>query len=340
MLVDEEIADKAVEAARVWYESQRKNPGGGVNTNVMASGIAVAELLRDRFPLAPKDVESKNGSQVKGLSGKLVKNVLAGHGETRKFTVEAGRTSRGTLPMAKDLAEALGTAFDSCDLDERERDDVAEALQAFFVKCIQKDYLDKQKIRVSIDCTKPVSALVGDILDAAQERGDKPGGVVAQHLVGAKLELRFPEANVGRDKASSADMQTHRQGDFELGNTAFHVTVAGLDKLVDRVQENIRDGYRPAIVTTAKRLSYYTTLFEDGGLGDRVCVYSIEAFVGTNVEEMGGFLVSDIRQELKNLVSKYNERIAACEADQSLQIEVPAWMLDMEGTDYGPVEFG
>lgn len=336
---DGEIAAKAVEAAATRYESQRK-PDGGVNTNVMTSGIAVAELLRDGFPLASEDVESKNGSQVKGLGGSLVKKVLARHGETRKFTTEGGRTSRGTLPMARDLAKALGAALDPSDLDERGRNGVADALQAFFVERVRKDFFDKQEIKVSIDCAKPVSALVGDILDAAQQREDKPAGIVAQHLVGAKLELRFPEADVGRDKASSADMQTHRQGDFELGNTAFHVTLAASLKLVDRVRENMRDGYRPAIVTTAERLSYYTTLFEDEDLGERVCVYGIEAFVGTNVEEMGGFLASDIRQELKNLVFKYNERIVACEADQSLQIEVPAWMLDVEGTDYGPVEFG
>ncbi|MEG2669065.1 MAG: DUF4928 family protein, partial [Oscillospiraceae bacterium] len=49
---------------------------GGVNTNVMTSGIAVAELLRAQYPLDEKSIKSEKDSQVKGLSGKMIKSVL------------------------------------------------------------------------------------------------------------------------------------------------------------------------------------------------------------------------------------------------------------------------
>ncbi len=85
------------------------------------------------------------------------------------------------------------------------------------------------------------------MLNTARRRADQPTGSW-RSIVGAKLELRFPDSHVGRDKANAADLQTSRQGDFQLGNTAFHVTVSPMQKLVARVRENMREGFRPVVL--------------------------------------------------------------------------------------------
>lgn len=186
-------------------------------------------------------------------------------------------------------------------------------------------------MKVEIDPNKPVSGIVADILQAARNRADQPTGTVAQHLVGAKLELRFPDLDVGRDKANSADQQTNRQGDFQLGSTAFHVTMSPMPKLVARAQENIREGYRPVMLVPFDKVQFATGLFESEGLGNRVGVQSIESFVGTNIEEMGYFAASDIKEGIARLVRRYNERIYSCETDKSLMVEEPEWMLEYVG---------
>lgn len=324
--------------ARDWYESHR-NKKGGVNTNVMTSGIAVAELLRTQYPLDEKSVKSEKNSQVKGLSGKMIKNVLLKHSEDRAFTSEGGRTSRGTLVLATELSKALTKTLELFSPSDEEREFIADALQQYFVECVQVDYFDKKKIGVVIDYEKPVSAIVSDILASTKLRADLPAGVVAQHLVGAKLELRFPQLEVGRDKANAADQQTNRQGDFQLGTTAFHVTVAPSAKLADRARENIRQGYRPIMLVPEVSVSFALGLFKSEGLADRVGVQSIESFVGTNIEEIAEFSSGAIRIGVARLIRKYNERIKECEVDQSLGIEEPAWMISLLDLSYMTGEF-
>lgn len=320
----ESAAARVRRAAARWYEGKR-DERGDVNTNVMCVGVAVAELLKGCFPLTEDEVKSEKGSQVKGLGRSVVSRALASRGETREFTSEGGRTSRGSLPLALDLAEAVNGLFSDGITDE-ERMSAADEMQGYFVERIQRDYFDKQLLKLEIDASKPVSGIVGDILDAARGRSGQQAGTVAQHLVGAKLELRFPGLNVGRDKANAADLQTNRQGDFRLGDTVFHVTTSPMKGLATRVHANIRDGLRPVVLVPCEKVQFAVGLFDSEGIGDRVGVQSIESFVGTNVEEMGAFDSSDIREKVIRLVRCYNDRIRCCEADKSLAIEEPDWM--------------
>ena len=249
--------------AEQWYESHRKK--GRVNTNVMTAGIAVAELLKRNYPLTTENVSTKNGSQVRGLSGSFVRKVLIDNGENRPFTSEGGRTSRGTLKQAIEHAALINDALGDAGNNPECREAAATSLQRYFVKCIRKDFFDKKCLQVPIDPSKPVSKIVDDIFEVAKSRNDKPTGAVAQHLVGAKLTLRFPDAFVGMDNANAADVQTGRQGDFQLGNTAFHVTVSPSAKLINRVIENDRNGYRSVVLVPASEVSFASGLFKSRG---------------------------------------------------------------------------
>lgn len=314
-----------IETAREWYE-QRRNKNGSMNRNVMAVGIAVSHLLRTYFPLDEKAIKTDGKSQVRGLSGKLIESVLREHGETRPFASEGGRTSRGSLDHALVLGAALTKVIGPTCPSSEERAEIAEVLESYFVSCIEVDFYSKQRIKVDIDSAKPVSCFVRSVLDAAELRDDKPTGTVAQHLVGAKLELRFPEKEIGRDNANAADVQTNRSGDFQIGTTAFHVTVSPMAKLVGRCIENIHDGLRPYVVVPDDKVGFTRGLFESEGIGTQVQVQGIETFVGTNIEELAQFDGAAVRKELISLVRQYNARIEDIEPDQSLQILEPKWM--------------
>lgn len=318
---------ETLESAKRWYEGHRSK-SGKVNTNAMTVGIAVAELLKSNYPLTDDVVKSRNQGQVKGLSRTLVSRILAEHGETQEFTSEGGRTSRGSLVLALELASILNDTL-GLNVAESTRTATAIALQDYFVSCIQADYSSKQRLRVSIDWQKPVSAIAFDILEAARHRADQPTGAVAQHLAGAKLELRFPNLEIGRDQANAADQQTNRQGDFQVGSTAFHVTVAPSSKLVARASENIAQGYRPVVLVPHDKMQFASGLFASEGMGNRVGTQSIESFVGTNVEEMGGYDAKGIRLEIAHLVRRYNMRIKDCESDKSLMLIEPEWITSL-----------
>lgn len=327
-----------LEEASNWYEGHRSK-SGNINTNVMTVGIAIAELMKANFPLTEDVVKSKNQSQVRGLSRTLVSRVLKENGVDQEFTSEGGRTSRGSLVLALELADRINKLFDNAKPHDQDLIVIANMLQRYFVGRIQADYFAKQKMRVDIDVAKPVQKIVEDILAEARLRPDQPTGIVAQHLVGAKLEIRFPELEVGRDKANAADLQTNRQGDFELGNTAFHVTLSPTVKLIPRAKDNIREGYRPIVLVPFEKLEFTKELFSTEGLGDRVEAQSIEGFVGLNIEELGCFSAEDIKMQIALLIRRYNERIFTCEIDKSLMIVEPSWIVELLGEPGASFEY-
>lgn len=320
------VVSEYLRSAQGWYESQRTS-SGRVNTNVMNAGLIVSDMVRDGLPILDGRFYSPRGSQVQGLSGAAIARILARNGENRLFTSEGGRTSRGTLNLADSFRAALNdiqSVASGSALNE-----VASALEKFFTDRVRVDYFDKQRIDVEIDPGKPVSAVVGDILSAAAERADQPTGEVLQHLVGAKLQLRFPQVEIGMDKANSADQQTDREGDFQVGTTAFHVTVAPMEKIIDRSIRNKRAGYRPVILTPERRVQAARQMVEnrDASMASQVSVQAAEIFIGTNIEEIAVYDSAQIRRDLALLVRTYNRRIELIETDKSLQIEEPRWLV-------------
>lgn len=319
------VQQRYLDAAAAWYESNRSK-NGAINTNVMNAGLVVSQMLADGLYIDDDRLYSNGKSQVRGLSGTTIARILARHGEKRLFTREGGRTSRGTVLLAASFRDVVN----GVDLPEGAEVDpkrVSYDLEKYFVGCVRSDYFDKQRIAVDIKADKPVSFIVNDILQAASERSDKPTGAVLQHLVGAKLELRFPDEDIGLDQANAADLQTDREGDFQVGTTAFHVTVAPMEKLVDRCIENKKAGFRPVILTLEGRMQAAKQMAENVGMADSILVQSAEAFIGTNIEEISIYDGDNIREGVARLVRKYNERIEAVEVDKSLMIDEPRWLV-------------
>ncbi|CAN7410366.1 DUF4928 family protein [Pseudarthrobacter oxydans] len=324
MVDSKSVAETLTEAVAQWYESKRLR-SGAISTNVMTVGLIICEHLRRSFPLERSTYAT--GSQVQGISGARVTQILAAHGESRRFTSEGGRTSRGTLPKAEELAKrinevAFGAGYMELGGDEREA--VINDLQRWFVSRVQEDYFARLSVKAEINPSHPVSVAVNNILSAARTKGGHTAGAVAQHLVGAKLALRFPEHQIGNDSYSTADMQTARAGDFSVGNTAFHVTMSPSERLMShRCKENLAQGYRPVVLVPQDRVAAALQLADNVQALSQISVIAIETFVGLNVEEMAVFTSHGVRTGLRALLEKYNERVHASEPDPSLKIEIP-----------------
>lgn len=318
-------AQPYLKAAEDWYESKRTSRGK-INTNVMNSGLIVSQMLAAGLPITDERLRSEKDSQVRGLSGQAIAKILSKHGETRRFTAEGGRTSRGTMPLAVEIRDLFNSVHaDNNDADSLQH--ISDELEFYFVSKVRKDYFDKQRLSLEIDPSKPVSVVVSDILREAADRSDHPTGAVLQHLVGAKLELRFPDEEIGRDQATAADQQTLREGDFQVGTTAFHVTVAPMEKLVDRCASNKQSGYRPVILAPASKLAAARQMIENIDKSNEISAQGAEDFIGTNIEELAVYDGDRIREGVARLIRRYNDRIDEVEVDKSLMIEEPAWMI-------------
>ncbi len=321
----EAAAEFMIAQIEPWYEAQRDKKGG-VDSNVMCAGLYLTEFLATAFPLT-RSIYAAD-SQVKGASGAKAKALLARHGENRKFTSEGGRTSRYTIRHAENLAEILNSAGVDQGLatfTAADRRKLAWCLQAWFVSRVQDDYFGRRQVSAEIDPNNSIRTTVANLLEAGRERGGTAAGAIAQHLVGAKLEIRFPEEQVNVESYTTADHQTGRAGDFQIGDTAIHVTMSPSEKLFrERCAHNLSQGYRTRVLVPDKLVAAAVGMAELAGLERQVAIQAIEDFVGTNIEEVAGFTKSQIRVNLLRLLERYNQRIQQAEPDLSLKIEIPA----------------
>jgi len=179
---------------------------------------------------------------------------------------------------------------------------------------------DQGSLQLSFSPEKTTMQFVIELLDAA--KSGKRCAPVAHHLVGAILQLRFPNLVVSNHSYSTADQSHSMPGDFYVGDTAVHVTVSPSPSHYQRIDENLVDGLRVyLLVPESLLLGARQNVREE--ISARVSVVSIESFVSQNIDEMSTFSESAGRGEIARLLTEYNRRCSEVEMDPSLLIEIP-----------------
>ncbi|HLO40676.1 MAG TPA: DUF4928 family protein [Phycisphaerales bacterium] len=160
---------------------------------------------------------------------------------------------------------------------------------------------------------------VSKLLDISGSRS----GPIAYHLIGATLAIRFPEKSISNHPYSAADDQGGRSGDFQIGGTAFHVTVAPSKAHAARCGKNLRDGLAAFMIVDEANVDRARYALEFENIVGRVAVESVESFVGQNLSELADFATDRVGPTWGSLLRTYNSRVSEVETDGSLLIEVP-----------------
>lgn len=270
------------------------------------------------LPLDPENLITEGGGQVLGLGRAAVQAVLARHGIERVLAAEGGRTSRGSLGNMREYVAFLNNLAQAGDVD-------LDAVEAFWIERVH-EFFSAKPFKLRLDASRSLRVLVRDVLAQADDRQSKGtgmqySGAVLQHLVGAKLDCALGRGSIEHNSFSTADAPSGRAGDFSIGDVVVHVTVTPGEAVIQRCRENIDDGLRPIIVTTARGLAAAEVLAENVGLGERIDVFEIEQFIALNLYELGKFAAEGRRVAVGELVSRYNEIIDEVETDPSLKIE-------------------
>lgn len=185
----------------------------------------------------------------------------------------------------------------------------------------KKDSHARKRIQWEYNPSDNSFQIISIILHQAREAGKE--GAVSQYIVGAKLQLRYPEIEISNDSYSTADVQLGRHGDFYIGNTVFHITVSPTPAVFDKCRHNIEQGQLVCLLVPERLVIAATQLLGDY-LTDKVIVSSIEAFVSQNINELGTFLKENIINNIRELLQIYNRRVDAVENDKSMLIEIPS----------------
>ena len=256
--------------------------------------------------------------QIRGASGTAVAGILSTFGENRLFAKEGGRTNRGGPAEIKALLEML-EGLHLGYISKEERNGKLLAMQFFLVDRV-KDFHNRQKIKLAFNPTLSTWHIIHNLLLVAIS--ESKAGPVAQHLIGAKLQLRFPHIKVSNESASTADMQTNRPGDFLIEDTAFHITVAPMQAVYEKCLNNILEGYKPLLLVPDNKLVGARQIAEQI-VEQQIAVESIESFVSQNMNEISNFGKFELTNSFKRLIEIYNIRVNEAETDKSLMIELP-----------------
>ncbi|MEO7020389.1 MAG: DUF4928 family protein [Ktedonobacteraceae bacterium] len=302
----------------LWYTNQKKG-NAPVPKGTIAGALVVLERLTHTYNLDLESHLTEGRGQIKGASGENIKRILTKFGEIRHFVSEGGRTNRGLLSAIDAMLAALAT-MDLAQFSVAERNSNLECFQQFLVEKV-KEFHSRERLKCVYDPSISTWQTIANVLEIAKK--DNKAGPVAQHLVGAKLKLRFPEEPIGRESYSTADKQLGRLRDFRVGTTAFHVTMAPMSAVYDKCARNISNGYRPYLLVPYSTLVGTRQIIEGSPEKGKVVAESIESFVSQNIEELANFSADRLAYGLFCLFTEYNNRIEETEADKSLSIEIP-----------------
>jgi hypothetical protein len=255
------------------------------------------------------------GGELKGSRSGL-SAIWERYGIPQKFLKEA--TTRQAHQDARALLEALAFGKTMQHLDSTARDELLRsAIELLKEQALT--WLSKQPIKLA--CERHLSPLtwVNSLLEKAAGRS---GGIVEQHLIGAKLQERYPHLEVPNYPSHAADVQTKRQGDFPFEGVIYHVTATDGKDAIDRCKENVASGRHPILLVPSLHLAKARTYAEIAGIAERASVLAIEDFVAQNIIEMSTEKKQDFFSVLKRIIDEYNQRLEQVETDLSLKIEL------------------
>lgn len=276
-------------------------------------------MMNMDFPLRAENFLSPKEGQVAGLGGAAVKKILKEHGELRTLATEGGRTSRGSIEIMKAYVDCLNSLWRNKSLD------LSEVEKFWVLRVIE--YFSASPFKLKLDKSLSIRVLFRELMTQAKKRQlERPGstvaGTVAQHLIAAKLICLMGKEEILPHAASAADSSRSTGGDFEVGDSIVHVTLAPTEFLIEKCVSNLSVGKSPIIVTGNESISHAISLAEGSAIADRIEVWGFEQYLSTNIHEWSRFSSDGMIVQVFRLVEAYNSIISELDEEPSLKIEI------------------
>jgi len=308
----EKLRQASLQILSQWLESCTRH--GKISRNTVAVGIVVLDHLRRICPVSRDDVISPGGEVTGARSG--LGHVLESYNIPSAYLKEV--TTRQGHQDGQRLFEQLQWGKTLAGLADEDREKLLLELIEI-LRSHASGWLERQNLKLDIDRRQAPAAWINLIVENAKDRS---GGVVEQHLVGAKLARRFKSAAIPNFPAHAGDRQTEREGDFTIERLVYHVTAAPSRQVLQKCAGNIKVGLHPVLVVSREQENKARVLAQDEGIDKELTIVSIEDFVALNIIELATEESKDFFSVLQEIVQIYNQRLAEVETDLSLQIEV------------------
>lgn len=300
------------EVLEEWLKSCTRNKR--ISRNTIAVGIVVLNHLKECCPVDRKAVISQGG-EISGARSGLGKT-LELYGIPSRYLKEI--TTRQGHQDGQRLFKMFEWGAKFIQLTPEQRNAILLELCGM-LRDIANDWLNRQNLKLDIDRHQAPATWVNIIVENAKERS---GGIVEQHLVGAKLARRFRGIDIPNHPTHAGDKQTERTGDFVISSLVYHVTAAPSRNVLQKCTDNLNAGLHPILLVPREQENKTRVLAQDEGIDQKLSIISIENFIAMNIIELATDENKDFFGVLDEIIKIYNTRLLAVESDLSLRIEV------------------
>jgi len=297
---------------RNWLDSCVRK--GKLSRNTIAVGMVVLDHLHQKCPVLKSDVMSEGG-ELKGSRAGLG-SLLGKYGIPISYLKEV--TTRQAHQDARRLFELFNWGEEIKGLSSDDRDRLLTDLITLLTNKA-KEWLSRPNLKFDVNRLESPAAWIHLILEKSKGIS---GGIVEQHIVGAKLQKRHEDCPIPNHPAHSADVQTERLGDFTIHNAVYHITAAPTQAVIQKCSANLRAGKHPILLVPQEKKATAVAFAEQEHLESQISIISIEDFITVNIIEISSGKKSDFFQILQEIIEIYNKRLSEVETDMSLRIEV------------------
>lgn len=102
-----------------------------------------------------------------------------------------------------------------------------------------------------------------------------------------------------------------------------HCTTFPTPALFEKCVANLRQGYKPLILTLLHHVASAQSQAEKQELGG-VEIFDAVQFLAANLLELGRFQVAERKPTMVKLIVRYNAIVREVETDRSLEIKIPS----------------
>lgn len=299
------------------FDVKRSKSTGLVPRNWLLITLRIVDMLRDRdTPIAEDEIYSYDFTLKKSRTESITRLLSKYAFPTNLGLSKEGVTVRGA-PGFRMFREIEGGAV-LMPFPAAQRD--AFILET--VECIREELsrvLEQKPVELPTNVFQHTGKLIPALLNATTNRSN---GRVEQALVGAKLQVRFPQSQVAVNVSFAGDRQTRRECDYEVGNIRVVVSVSPSPAHFASAKLLADEGREVYLVVSDGAFASARTRIKREGYEGLVTVQSVADYVVSNMKETGHQLELSAQEMCARLVAEYNRRIGS-EYDQSLRIVVP-----------------
>jgi hypothetical protein len=301
-----------------WHEGLPKKTREAISMHY-GMLVMLTRLQRD-YDLNPRKHFTRGG-RVSGQSPKGAQRILRLYDEDAAERVDlegyAGRSS----PGSREAADAMLDVLRGLTLADGDREALLKRWLEFTVNRV-RELQNQERMKFAYDRSKPLRMAFKTMLKKYART--QKSTALAQHLVGAKLEVRYEDADdppqIDRRSVDSRDPNS--AGDFEIGQYVFHVSMRPNEGHIAKCVRNLRGNRQPVLlVPDDEQLIAKALAQREPEAGDRIDIKSIEAFVSQNIEELAIFDFDRMIERVQHLIDRYNDRIRFAERKQHYEIE-------------------